>query len=798
MHAEDRALGVVFEISVQLHAPLFQRPYVWKQETNWEPLWESIRTATTQRLTGSNGRPYFLGAIVLEQMPVMTGEVDKRQIIDGQQRLTTLQLAIAAIRDICAERGSRDYMEAFLRLSQNFIPSHKDPESKFKVWPTNVDQEHFKRAMNATGIKELKQRYGVKLETARVGHLIPDCYIYFSDEVTRWLEENTDMSLEDRLDILLQVIKKDLVLVVVDLGEKDDPQLIFETLNALGTPLIPADLVKNFLFHMAQREGSKIPDLYQQIWKPFDDDMPYWRKEIRQGRLKLNRIDIFLAHYLTLFRKEVVSMTQLFGEFRDYCFQCEGVSAEKQMRRLRDYADVFQRFDKYPEDSREGLFFRRLEVLDTNMAIPVLLEMLKKPEDEEDKDRFLEYLESYLVRRAVCGLTYKNYNRLFVEMIKHLSSTSYSSSELLKFLLTRKGGSVEWPSDEQFKNAVCGHQIYKNIKQARTRMVLESIERELPTGKTENIVIKEKLSIEHIMPQGWRPNWPLPDGSTMEDEIKRDAIIHQLGNLTLVTGKLNPSLSNASWDDKKKALMEHSALAMNRRLQTTAIWGEDSIAARNEELFEIMLKIWPKPSLDLPSLGDGPRKDGENVIVRAGEGVGNKIDSDPIFGQDEEPPQSGGRTVGLSEHQRIHRKFWEALLALEKRDATRFSGISPSKDGFIMVTSPITRVFYVFIGNGDDTRVQLELIQGDEKKNTDLFDYLYASRRQIEERMGSELIWDKKPQNNTCKIAKNITDVGHNSPEDKWPAIHEQMRAGMRRLEAALDPHLKEYKKRQL
>ncbi len=596
MHAESRTLRVVFEATVRLLVPLFQRPYVWKQEDNWEPLWDSIKIVADRRLAGDNVRPCFLGAIVLEQLKTETGEVGVRRVIDGQQRLTTLQLAIAAIRDICKAKGSKSYHEAFKRLSENFDPSKKTPESIFKVWPTNVDREHFRRTMTAGSIELLEGQCNVKAGTKNFGHLIPNCYKYFHNQVLEWLDEGERESLDDRLKILYSAIQEDLVLVVVDLGEGDDPQLIFETLNALGTPLQPADLVKNFLFHQAQDQGAKIEDLYAHIWRPFDDKVSYWREEVRQGRLKWSRIDLYLAHYLTLLRKDVVSMTHLFAEFREYFTNGNDATAEDHIRQLRNYADVYHGFDQYPEDSREGLFFNRLEALDTSMVIPVLLETLREPGSNEDKDLFLDYLESYLVRRAVCCLTYKNYNRLFVELIKHLSSTSFSAPELLTFLLTRKGESAGWPTDDEFREAFCGYKVYTRMKRSRTRMVLEAIERELRDGKSENISIREKLTIEHIMPKEWRPNWPLPNDTPLEDLMKRDEMLNHFGNLTLVTKKLNPALSNAPWIEKKAAIMQHSALALNRKLQPASQWDETTIADRSEEMFQLALKIWPRPS----------------------------------------------------------------------------------------------------------------------------------------------------------------------------------------------------------
>ncbi|MEZ5940632.1 MAG: DUF262 domain-containing protein [Planctomycetaceae bacterium] len=594
MHAEDRMLGVVFETTVRLVVPLFQRPYVWNEERNWEPLWDSIEVVANRRLAESTPRPHFLGAIVLEQLKTETGEVDSRQVIDGQQRLTTLQLAIAAVRDLCAEKGAEDYREGFKRLSENYVPSKKNRDSVFKVWPTNVDREHFRQVMSAGSLLAIAKTYDVKPEARDYGHLIPNCYKYFYEKAEEWLGETAGEELEDRLEILFAAFRQDLVLVVVDLDEGDDPQLIFETLNALGTPLAPADLVKNFLFHTAEQEGASITELYEETWQPFDDNVQYWRAEVRQGRLKWFRIDTFLAHYLTLLRQDVVSMTHLFTEFREH-FDQEDVSAAQQVRNLRQYAKVFEGFDLYHPESREGMFFKRLEALDTSMAVPVLLEMLRSPQSDEDKEQFLQLLESYLVRRAVCCLTYKNYNRLFVDMIRSLSKAGFTSAALREFLLERKGDSTEWPTDQQFRKAFCDFPIYKRLKQSRTRMVLEGIERAMHDGKNEKISIDEQLTIEHVMPQDWRANWPMPDGSTLEDEMHREEVLQSFGNLTLVTRKLNPSMSNSAWSEKKTALQEHSALTMNRRLQKSAKWSEDTIAERSREMCEIALTIWPRP-----------------------------------------------------------------------------------------------------------------------------------------------------------------------------------------------------------
>ena len=112
-------------------------------------------------------------------------------------------------------------------------------------------------------------------------------------------------------------MKQDTTLVVIDLDENDDAQEIFETLNALGAPLLPADLVKNYLFHLAEAKGENSEKLYHRYWEKFDSGKSYWRQEVRQGRLKRARLDLFLNHYLTMMKGEEVIISQMFLNYRD-------------------------------------------------------------------------------------------------------------------------------------------------------------------------------------------------------------------------------------------------------------------------------------------------------------------------------------------------------------------------------------------------------------------------------------------------------------------------------------------------
>jgi hypothetical protein len=598
MKADKLTVDGLFDPNERREAPLFQRPYVWKQESNWEPLWESIKDLAVKRLTETRVHPHFLGTVVLDQLRTPAGKLHARQLIDGQQRLTTLQLALAAARDLALELGERKYSESFKGLTHNHVPLSDDLDDIFKVWPTNADRDEFRTVMTAGS------RPAVEALVLDGECLIRNAYLFFAGCFASWLEEETGQTAQ-RLHALHLALREDLNVVVIDLEDNDDAQEIFETLNALGTPLLPADLVKNFLFRLAGLQGDDIGKLYDQYWKRFDDDKSYWRKEIRQGRLKRARLDLFLNHYLTMMKGDEVIISQMFLDYRELVSSRNGTPAREHLQHFGSYAEVYESFDAYSSDSREGLFFYRLYEMDTTTVFPLLLEVFKRhpgASSQSECNRILVDLESFLVRRSICGLTTKNYNRFFAQIVArlHNATSDFSCAAIRQQLLAETADTQRWPDDGEFREAWTTIDFYKRVKKSVQRMILEAIELALYTGKTEKIKIERKLTIEHLLPRDWEAHWPLlvheqsPDAQ--EQALRRrNESIHRVGNLTLLTKELNPSVSNGAWSKKRDKILEYSALRLNQPFKDSAIWDEDAIAQRSKLLFDYAVKIWPRP-----------------------------------------------------------------------------------------------------------------------------------------------------------------------------------------------------------
>ena len=487
MKVDKLTVGKIFDTTERLEAPLFQRPYVWEQESNWTPLWEAIRVIAEKRLHGQFGRPHFLGAIVLDQLPTPIGRVHVRQIIDGQQRLTTMQVFLTVARDLCTELGQNKHAQAFKRLIDNDVPLSDDPDDKFKVWPTNADRDEFRSVITCADSAAIRKL------ASNGDCLIASAYEYFLDELSIWFLNENGSQLQERVDALYCALRDELLLVVIDLDEHDDAQEIFETLNALGTPLLTADLVKNYLFRLAERSKEDSSKLYKWYWAEFDKEKGYWRSDIRQGRLKRPRIDAFLHNYLTLQTKQEINASQLFSAFRDFVGSNDGGTAGRHLALFRSYADIYKSFDSFPEDSPEELFFYKLDALDISTAHPLLLEVFKRfgnAEHRESLEQILKDLESYFIRRAVCELTTKNYNKLFVDLIKVLAEKSdFSATSIRDFLLASEAEATRWPSNDEFSKAWLECRMYRKIKRSKLRLILEAIDLSLRTPKTEALKI---------------------------------------------------------------------------------------------------------------------------------------------------------------------------------------------------------------------------------------------------------------------------------------------------------------------
>lgn len=615
----------LFERERRYLVPLYQRPYVWNEADQWEPLWLDIVEKADALLDPEGAREgprnHFLGAVVLNHVETYGKEVAADDIIDGQQRLTTLQVFMAALRDLATRTGDTKLAGGLSRVTENDCLMQNEHE-EFKVWPTNADRAAFQAVMTARSAAEVMRRHPQRYSgrTAIPRERLAEAYLFFSGKIEAYCRveagdgESPSLSVE-RLTGLFQVLRRHLQLVVIELERDDDPQVIFETLNARGAPLLPSDLIRNFTFLQATRGGEEVDQLYRLYWQPYDEepaeagaetDDPFWKQPEQQGRLKRPRIDLFIFHYLTYQAERDINISHLFQEYREWWGRGRKTrSVAEELGTLQAYSRIFHGFFLPDPDTRLGEFIRRLKVLDTTTVYPVLLFLLSEENGVPfgEVNGILTDLESFLVRRMICGLTTKNYNRLFLSLLKRLRAAERVDRALVREeLLAGTGDAVRWPDDKEFAARFLTTPAYTQLKAHRVSMVLQAIERRLRTAKQEDVRIVSKLTVEHVLPQEYRlQDYPLPPETTPSSEEERleyrAAVLHTFGNLTLVTHPLNSALSNAPFSRKRQEL-GHSVLRLNAYFRDlpSEVWDERGIIQRSLDLLEHARTIWPHPS----------------------------------------------------------------------------------------------------------------------------------------------------------------------------------------------------------
>jgi hypothetical protein len=591
---DTRTIKELFERDVRYVVPLYQRPYVWDAERQWQPLWDDIEAILEHRLNGGaeDGFSHFLGAIVLEQVLHAPGAIPLYTVIDGQQRLTTLQLLLGAASNMAGGAGSEKEAAILRRLTMNDKLTAEGVEL-FKVWPTNANRSAFEAVMQESGPPADRED--------DPHNRVDEAYAFFCSAINDWLaEEGEPEARPARLTTLRTTLSDLLKVVSITLEPGDNAQVIFETLNARGTPLLALDLVKNLVFHEADRQGLNVDALYHDEWEK-ELDQGYWRTEKRQGRLKRPRADLFLMHWLAMKLRQVVPATELFALFRQRILGVpDPPAADDLIRELRRDAQTMRSFDHQPPGSVEATFFERLELLDSSVVMPLVLLLFRESRiTPERRRRALRILESWLVRRALMRLTIKNYNQQVPVMLARVAADpEHADDVLLDYLRAGEGEISRWPGDDELKTYLTTRGLYNNVAGKRIVMVLAAIEQALYSSKVDIPVVPKTLSLEHVMPQSWEEHWPLPaDEDAVVATERRQERIHRLGNLTLTAAPLNSALSNSAWPQKRTALNKMTRLLLNVELidDHPDAFDETAIDTRSALLADRILALWPSP-----------------------------------------------------------------------------------------------------------------------------------------------------------------------------------------------------------
>lgn len=585
----------LFNLPQHFVIPLFQRPYVWKEDEQWEPLWKDIRRVVELRIDEPHLNPqHFLGAIVLQAHEAGSNRVTTWNVIDGQQRLTTLQLVMDATSAVLTQAGANRFasqLESLTHNSANFVP---EGESRLKVRHLNNDHAAFDEVMTAeppvdyTALRHSDSR-------------IIAAHRYFTTAVTQWLGDPAADDYATKSEQLASVLQTALQLVTIELLASENSQEIFETLNARGTPLTAADLVRNFVFQRLEAEGGDTKKAYKEDW-PFETK--FWSKEVSVGRYLVSRSSLFLNQWLVARTGEEIGPQSTFARFKSYVEHQAGHKMADLLPVLKAQATQYEAWTEAAAKTGGNLSVvemtvYRMQASGVELLKPLIIWLHESDRkvSASDIDRIVIAAESWIVRRQLLRLTGSDLGRIVADIIKsHSSAPAEELAERVVAHLARLNvASTYWPGDEEIRRTLTSEPAYRRFPRARLRAFLEAIENAYRAETKQPQVERAGFPIEHILPQKWQDNWPV---ASPEDEAERQARVHRLGNLTLLTGPLNSKVSNGPWLSKRKALLEHNTINLTGRVveQTqNHVWDETLIDQRTATMIEALLQIWPIP-----------------------------------------------------------------------------------------------------------------------------------------------------------------------------------------------------------
>ncbi|GAA7636626.1 DUF262 and DUF1524 domain-containing protein [Helicobacter pylori] len=543
----------------QLVIPIYQRLYSWKKE-QCEELWDDIiKVGGDDKMDG-----HFIGSI-LYMLDGITHSDNALLIIDGQQRLTTITLLLTALRNHLSDEVKRKEIE-----DHYLINSDKDGDKKFRLILSESDKDTLLSLIDKD-----------RRKPSEPSSKIVENFKLFEEWVS-----NTN-----QLETIFKGLEKLMIVEIALEKGKDDPQLIFESMNSKGIELTQTDLIRNYI--VMETEIEKQEYFYNKYWRAMEEDFKQNKKWF----------DRFVRHYLTIKTREIPNINKVYVALKDYR-QKEGIAIEDLLKDLQKYCGYFCRivFKKEAnKDLNKALGF--LVDLEMDVIYPLLLELYSDYSDgvlsKADFILIIALIENYICRRAVCGLGTNSLNKVFPSFTKHIKKDEYFESLKAHFgYLTEK---QRFPNNDEFKNSFITIDFYKFQKKEYFFERLENFD-------TEEPVNTKGLTTEHIMPQTLTEEWEKDLGENFKEIHNK--YLHTIGNLTK-TG-YNNKYSNKSFKEKHgmEKGFKDSPLRLNQGLRGLESFSEEEIKKRANDLADLALKIWTYPNLMAETLEKyKPKKD---------------------------------------------------------------------------------------------------------------------------------------------------------------------------------------------
>ena len=558
MKATETPLVKFLQGTRQFIIPIYQRTYSWT-EKQCEQLWHDIiQVAQNKEIPA-----HFIGSIVyIEKGLYQVSDVPQLLVIDGQQRLTTLSLLLAAFGKALEDQD--DNSEITTKKIKNYFlfNSEESGEKRYKLILTQSDKD--------TLINLLEGRN----TTEKYSKNIINNFKYFQNQIAKN---------EIDLDLLYQGICK---LIIVDISldsNHDKPQLIFESLNSTGLELSQADLIRNYVLMGLEREKQE--EIYKNHWYPIEESFGH-----SEGSEYFDR---FMRDYLTIKSGQIPNMRDVYSSFKEY-FTSSNQPVDELISDIHYFSKFFTKliFEK-EQDSQLNQIIHDINTLKVDVAYPFLLEVLvdhdKGQITHEDTVEIFSMVESYVFRRAICDIPTNSLNKTFANLASEIEKEKYLES--IKAAFSLKDNYRRFPTDKEFKNQFVTKNVYN------TTRIRKHLLDKLENHERKERVNVEDYTLEHIMPQNKNLSQEWKNDLGVNWNEIHEKYLHTVGNLTL-TG-YNSELSDKSFLEKRnmEGGFADSPIRLNADLAKLDTWNENEIINRANILSDKSIQIWKYPQL---------------------------------------------------------------------------------------------------------------------------------------------------------------------------------------------------------
>jgi uncharacterized protein with ParB-like and HNH nuclease domain len=816
--------------NVQFVIPVYQRNYDWTTNECRELINDIIAVEQDGRGT------HFIGSIVfIHEGAFNISEVKELVIIDGQQRLTTINILYVALYRFAKDNGKQQEGDMLynMYLTNQYV---QQESSKLKLKQTDTNSFAFRAIMNQT-----------ENEFGSYSNVIEN-YNYFRDRVK-----------DENFHTILNGIKR-LIFVEISLERgKDDPQRIFESLNSTGLDLSQSDLIRNFiLMDLDPKDQNKI---FENIWNPIEENA-------RDLTKQKSMVSDYIRDYLTLRNKKIPNKGRVYIEFKKLYFNKKDEAYHQELEKIKSLSAHYRKLINPTTVTDHNLraqleYITRLEI---NVAFPFLLQIFEDADngviDNNTLVKILKLIQTYAWRRFVVGLPTNALNKIFMTLYSEVDTEEYYDS--IAIALMKKKGNAKFPTNEELLTALKDKDLY-NIKSKNRNYMFEMLEnhnnREFVDTSNENI------TIEHIFPQNPNEDWNT-ELSSDEFFAFKEKYVNTIANLTL-SGN-NGALSNKSFAEKQlmnnnegEQGYKYSRLWLNKYLNTINVWNMENYEHRFKIIADRFLTIWEYPDIELPVIenvvevnffdAEKPThkkleyfifentKVEENAISQMyfyvirklylrntelllvqkevlkltrnkndfrapkelinGYFIESNIDSNTKFKtlkkllvsfelEDELVIKYSLEANADDKTNRfvIRRNFWKQLLP-QIENTELFGNVNPTKDHWLSTGAGVSGVAYTLVITGTYVRLEFTISASSKELNKRYFYQLIQNKEQIETRFEHELEWEELPDNKMSRIKYELSNVSLFEETD-WQAMSEFIVNYLPNFEKAFKPEI--------